>query len=133
MLGYFERGRTVVAPAMTSCKEDILRGGMARICMQAICAICMQLAPLRLRRSCLDTYEPEVTCEPALGSKFLLVCMHPDTLLCSGLHFVQEVFVDPFGSRTTSAVPEGVCLCVWGARGPFWAPSHPFAVVCVCA
>ena len=63
----------------------------------------------------------------------------PSGLHVSGYTFVfriacvvQEVFVDPFGSRTTSAKPEGVCLCGWGARGPFWAPSHPFAGVHVC-
>ena len=63
----------------------------------------------------------------------------PSGLHVSGYTFVfriacvmQEVFVDPFGSRTTSVMPEGVCLCGWGARGPFWAPSHPFAVCFVC-
>ena len=65
---------------------------------------------------------------------------HFKTAKPSGYTFVfriacvmQEVFVDPFGSRTTSAMPEGVCLCGWGARGPFWAPSHPFAGVYMCA
>jgi len=95
------------------------------------------------------------TCEPTLGSKCLLVCMHPDTLSCSGLHvlckrcswthlgpeqplrcpkafvYVAGVPVGPSGPRVT---PLPVFMCVpeefVGPSGPRTPQARP---ICVCA
>ena len=84
------------------------------------------------------------TCEPTLGPKCLLVCMHPDTLSCSGLHvlckrcswthlgpeqplrcpkafvYVAGVLVGPSGPRVTP-LPVFMCVCLkssWALLGP---------------